>query len=156
MEYAIIAICISKEEDKNMNNRFLRSVLSVGLVLCMLVSTPIAALASGQTPAQVAVADAVDFCAKAQQIVDIIVDLAVDGDYASIFGNATLREAFKDTAIDEIKKVLDDNESLMQEFGFEPTDANIRKLVDSMMVVWGKRPEYQYPIIMDALQYIKG
>jgi hypothetical protein len=25
-----------------------------------------------------------------------------------------------------------------------------------MMLVWGKRPESQYPIIMDALQYIKG
>jgi len=78
-----------------MNNRILRSVLSVVLVLCMLVSTPIAALASGQTPAEVAVADAVDFCAKAQQIVDIIVDLAIDGEHASDFENETLREAFK-------------------------------------------------------------
>ena len=44
----------------------------------------------------------------------------------------------------------------LREIGVDPTDANMKKLVDSMMVVWGKRPEYQYPIIMDALQYIKG
>ena len=44
----------------------------------------------------------------------------------------------------------------LREIGIDPTDANMKKLVDSMMVVWGKRPEYQYPIIMDALQYIKG
>ena len=44
----------------------------------------------------------------------------------------------------------------LREIGVDPTDANMKKLVDSMMVVWGKRPESQYPIIMDALQYIKG
>jgi len=118
-----------------MNNRILRSVLSVVLVLCMLVSTPIAALASGQTPAEVAVADAVDFCAKAQQIVDIIVDLAIDGEHASDFENETLREAFKGTAIDEIKKVLDDNEDLMQEFGFAPTDANKQLVAEEVFKV---------------------
>ncbi len=44
----------------------------------------------------------------------------------------------------------------IREIGIDPTDANMKKLVDSMMVVWGKRPESHWQIIMDALQIIKG
>ena len=43
----------------------------------------------------------------------------------------------------------------LREIGIDPTDANMKKLVDSMMVVWGKRPEAHWPIIYDALQRIK-
>ncbi|MBQ7255502.1 MAG: iron-containing alcohol dehydrogenase [Oscillospiraceae bacterium] len=44
----------------------------------------------------------------------------------------------------------------LRDIGIEPTDANIRKLVDSMMVVWGKHPEEHWQIMYDSLQHIKG
>jgi len=44
----------------------------------------------------------------------------------------------------------------LRDIGIEPTDANIRKLVDCMMVVWGKHPEHHWQIMYDSLQTIKG
>ena len=44
----------------------------------------------------------------------------------------------------------------IRDLGIEPTDANIRKLVDCMMVVWGKHPEHHWQIMYDSLQHIKG
>ena len=44
----------------------------------------------------------------------------------------------------------------IRDLGIEPTDKNIKALVDSMMVVWGKHPPEHWQIMYDALQYIKG
>ena len=44
----------------------------------------------------------------------------------------------------------------IRDLGIEPTDKNIRALVDSMMCVWGKHPPEHWQIMYDALQYIKG
>ena len=44
----------------------------------------------------------------------------------------------------------------IRDLGIEPTDKNIRDLVDCMMVVWGKHPEEHRQIMYDALQHIKG
>ena len=44
----------------------------------------------------------------------------------------------------------------IRELGIEPTDENMRRLVDSMMCVWGKHPPEHWQIMYDALQYIKG
>ena len=44
----------------------------------------------------------------------------------------------------------------IRELGIEPTDENIRKLVDCMMVVWGKHPEEHWQIMYDSLQHILG
>ena len=44
----------------------------------------------------------------------------------------------------------------LRDIGIDPTDENIRRLVDCMMVVWGKHPEEHWQIMYDALQYIKG
>lgn len=44
----------------------------------------------------------------------------------------------------------------LRDLGIEPTDENIRRLVDSMMVVWGKHPQEHWQIMYDSMQTIKG
>ncbi|MBQ1316162.1 MAG: hypothetical protein IIY46_01635, partial [Lachnospiraceae bacterium] len=44
----------------------------------------------------------------------------------------------------------------LRDLGIDPTDEEIRRLVDCMMVVWGKHPAEHWQIMYDALQYIKG
>ena len=107
-----------------MNNRTLRSGLSVLLVLCMLLTTPVSVLAAGQTTAEGIVAEAVDLCGDSQKIVDMIVDMVIDGEYASIFKGSNTSSAIKSIAISKIVEKLDANENLMKQIGFEPTDAN--------------------------------
>lgn len=68
--------------------------------------------------------EAVDYCGKAQQIVDLIIDLAIDGEYADIFQGSSTSSAVKSMAIDMIIDELGNNEDLMIEFGFEPTHSN--------------------------------
>ena len=43
----------------------------------------------------------------------------------------------------------------LKELGIDPTEENVRKLVDSMMVVWGKHPEEHWQIMYDSLQHIR-
>lgn len=105
---------------------WLRSSPSVQLVLCLFLATPITALADAGTEltAAEAVTEAVDYCGKAQQIVDLIIDLAIDGEYADIFQGSSTSSAVKSMAIDMIIDELGNNEDLMIEFGFEPTHSN--------------------------------
>ena len=44
----------------------------------------------------------------------------------------------------------------LRDIGIDPTDEEIRRLVDCMRVVWGKHPAGHWQIMYDALQYIKG
>ncbi|MBQ7566451.1 MAG: iron-containing alcohol dehydrogenase [Oscillospiraceae bacterium] len=44
----------------------------------------------------------------------------------------------------------------IRDLGIDPTDANMHKLVDSMMTVWGQHPEEHRKIMYDCLQMIKG
>lgn len=43
----------------------------------------------------------------------------------------------------------------LRDLGINPTDENLKKLVDCMMVVWGKRPAEHWQVIYDSLQRIK-
>ncbi len=44
----------------------------------------------------------------------------------------------------------------LREIGIDPTDENIERLVDSMMVVWGKHPDFHRPIMREAMELIRG
>ena len=43
----------------------------------------------------------------------------------------------------------------LRDLGINPTDENLKKLVDCMMVVWGKRPAEHWQVIYDSLRRIK-
>ena len=107
-----------------MNNRILRAAVCVILVLCTLISTPIAALAAKPQTAAEAVTAAVDYCAKAQQIVDLVVDIAINGDAAQYFSGSSTSSTIKDIAIDLIKDELvkEENRPLVESFGFDPEE----------------------------------
>ena len=64
-------------------SKLMRSGLGLLLVLCLMLSAPVTVLALPASAGE-AVADAVDYCHKAQQIVDLIVDIA---DMEAIVGN---------------------------------------------------------------------
>lgn len=64
-------------------SKLMRSGLDLLLVLCLMLSAPVTVLALPASAGE-AVADAVDYCHKAQQIVGLIVDIA---DMEAIVGN---------------------------------------------------------------------
>lgn len=49
-----------------------------------------------------------------------------------------------------------DQPRTLREIGIDPTDENIDRLVDSMMVVWGKHPDFHRPIMREAMELIRG
>ncbi|MBR2422009.1 MAG: fibronectin type III domain-containing protein [Oscillospiraceae bacterium] len=110
-----------------------RSCLAMVLVLCLLISVPITA--SAKTNAEIAVEDAVYYCSRAQQLVDLIVDIAIEGEYADMFEGSNTSSTIKSIALDLVVDELDNQEDLMVEFGFEPTDENKQLVAEEVYYV---------------------
>lgn len=49
-----------------------------------------------------------------------------------------------------------DQPKTLRELGIDTTDENMERLVDSMMVVWGKHPPEHRPIMREAMELIRG
>lgn len=108
----------------NRITKLLRSGLCLMLALCLMLGISATVLAADIPTAEEAVESAVNYCTNGQKLVDKIVDMVIDGEYASMFKGSSTSSAIKSVAISKIKEKLDDNENLMKKIGFEPTDAN--------------------------------
>ena len=105
----------------------LRSCVSMLLVLCMLFGMATTAMAAKPETADAAVKEAREYCSKAKELVDLIVSIAIEGEYASMFKGSETSKSIKKLAIDIIEDELvkTENRSLVESFGFDPDkDAN--------------------------------
>ncbi len=118
----------------------IRTMVAMVLVMCLTLSSTMMTFAASdycgsEEDAKHAVTAAVDYCDKGKQIVDLIVSLAIDGEYADMFEGSNTSSLVKGIAIDMIVDELDNNEQLMKDFGFEPTDANKELVADELYYV---------------------
>ncbi|MBR2422010.1 MAG: fibronectin type III domain-containing protein [Oscillospiraceae bacterium] len=115
----------------------IRSCLSLVLVLCMLLSMSTTVLAAETCAVAQAVEDAVFYCGKSDELVVIIKDLVTSNDYYEVMTNADARQLIKNMAINKIIEILGEtkNEALMEDFGFEPTDANKKLVAEEVFAV---------------------
>ena len=100
----------------------LRACLSFVLAFCMLVSMTTTAFAAKPTTADEAVDQARYCCENAQKLVDLIVEIAIEGDASQYFKGSASSDMVESIAINMIKEELvkDEYKSLVESFGFEP------------------------------------
>ena len=120
---------------------WLRSALSLLLVLCLMGSVSIAALADtsnticdGEEAAEATVAQAVKYCDLAQQIIDLIVEKVIDNDTVRlVFKGSDTSDDLKGAAISLIEDEITDD--MIQRVGLEVNDANRTMLAEEVYYV---------------------